>query len=581
MKKTIAILLVAILAVSSVFAAFSGKASVGFGGNLDNGNFGFIDQSTNAKIDLELATANAENVGEGDIYASIKASLVVRLYNGEKGATPDKPNSQDGKWLPIDVAIDEAKVGGENWYVSILGMPDGPDYAKSAIDTYDVKKKVDDYGFTKADYTGNYSFSVPYADTNGIEVGLFGYKFGFGLLGDYTDVDGWKQEDHINFAVFAETPEYDFGGLTVQAAATYSYKSFDRLLGEGTTIPTTTNVSGTLPATYGGFSKTNAIGLAAKVGFANDTLSASIATDMGFNLEGDKFEDVFDMDLAANFGWSFLTLDAYYATTAKSGEGKVGSVEWDANRNGVGKGGYKWNADKWGSKYTDDVLSFQAKFDLNTFDVPVAITASVKDVLKTVELGVKAEVTPVEGLKVTASAGYVIDTINAYSKADWMRSNATKLGLLIGEDPAAIVASSDKDLNKGFDEITKDVFLGQWKIGADVEYDFGFAKVAAGLNVKNAGFASVFGDKTYDQHVQNEANKKIAEKQDFKACFNYLANQVVLGASASISTESIIPGAELKLAWENGDDLLKVFAYNADADVYNYGKITASCTIEF
>ena len=123
MKKTIAILLVAILAVSSVFAAFSGKASVGFGGNLDNGNFGFIDQSTNAKIDLELATANAENVGEGDIYASIKASLVVRLYNGEKGATPDKPNSQDGKWLPIDVAIDEAKVGGENWYVSILGMP--------------------------------------------------------------------------------------------------------------------------------------------------------------------------------------------------------------------------------------------------------------------------------------------------------------------------------------------------------------------------------------------------------------------------------------------------------------------------
>ena len=580
MKKTIAILLVAILAVSSVFAAFSGKASVGFGGNLDNGNFGFIDQSTNAKIDLELATANAENVGEGDIYASIKASLVVRLYNGEKGATPDKPNSQDGKWLPIDVAIDEAKVGGENWYVSILGMPDGPDYAKSAIDTYDVKKKVDDYGFTKADYTGNYSFSVPYADTNGIEVGLFGYKFGFGLLGDYTDVDGWKQEDHINFAVFAETPEYDFGGLTVQAAATYSYKSFDRLLGEGTTIPTTTNVSGTLPATYGGFSKTNAIGLAAKVGFANDTLSASIATDMGFNLEGDKFEDVFDMDIAANFGWSFLTLDAYYATTAKSGEGVVGGVDWNAKLNN-NKGGYEWNAGKWGSKYTDDVLSFQAKFDLNTFDVPVAITASVKDVLKTVELGVKAEVTPVEGLKVTASAGYVIDTINAYSKADWMRSNATKLGLLIGEDPAAIVASSDKDLNKGFDEITKDVFLGQWKIGADVEYDFGFAKVAAGLNVKNAGFASVFGDKTYDQHVQNEANKKIAEKQDFKAGFNYLANQVVLGASASISTESIIPGAELKLAWENGDDLLKVFAYNADADVYNYGKITASCTIEF
>ena len=568
MKKTIAILLVAILAVSSVFAAFSGKASVGFGGNLDNGNFGFIDQSTNAKIDLELATANAENVGEGDIYASIKASLVVRLYNGEKGATPDKPNSQDGTWLPIDVAIDEAKVGGENWYVSILGMPDGPDYAESAIDTYDVKKKVDDYGFTKADYTGNYSFSVPYADTNGIEVGLFGYKFGFGLLGDYTDVDGWKQEDHINFAVFAETPEYDFGGLTVQAAATYSYKSFDRLLGEGTTIPTG-NVD-KAPATYGGFSKTNAIGLAAKVGFANDTLSASIATDMGFNLEGDKFEDVFDMDLAANFGWSFLTLDAYYATTAKSGEGVVGAVKW--GKDGGTTDHYYWDATAWGSKYTDDVLSFQAKFDLNTFDVPVAITASVKDVLKTVELGVKAEVTPVEGLKVTASAGYVIDTINAYSKADWMRANSS-----IPE------TATDKDLNKLFDEYTKDVFLGQWKFGADVEYDFVFAKVAAGLNVKNAGFAAYYGDKAFDQRVVDDASEEwknggIKSEADE---VNFYANQVVLGASASISTESIIPGAELKLAWENGDDLLKVFAYNADDDVYNYGKITASCTIEF
>ena len=60
MKKTIAILLVAILAVSSVFAGFSGKASVGFGGNLDNGNFGFIDQSAKVQFDIDLATATAE-----------------------------------------------------------------------------------------------------------------------------------------------------------------------------------------------------------------------------------------------------------------------------------------------------------------------------------------------------------------------------------------------------------------------------------------------------------------------------------------------------------------------------------------
>ena len=43
MKKTIAILLVAIMAVGSVFAAVTGEASLGAGLNFDNGNYGFID----------------------------------------------------------------------------------------------------------------------------------------------------------------------------------------------------------------------------------------------------------------------------------------------------------------------------------------------------------------------------------------------------------------------------------------------------------------------------------------------------------------------------------------------------------
>ena len=59
MKKTIAILLVAILAVSSVFAAFSGEASLGFGGNLDNGNFGFIDSAAKVKFVFDLAKESA------------------------------------------------------------------------------------------------------------------------------------------------------------------------------------------------------------------------------------------------------------------------------------------------------------------------------------------------------------------------------------------------------------------------------------------------------------------------------------------------------------------------------------------
>ena len=346
------------------------------------------------------------------------------------------------------------------------------------------------------------------------------------------------------------------------------------------------------------FGKTNAIGLSAKVGFENDTLSASVATDMGFNLEGDKFEEVFDMDVAANFNWSFLTLDAYYATKAKSGGAYDDSVyvlnddytiaidrelvEWkpiygDPNNPKKVTGYepvyeyYALTESKWVDSYKEDVLSFQAKFDLNAFEVPVAITASVKDVLHTVELGVKAEVTPVEGLKLTANAGYVIDTIDAYDKADWMRAESGA--------PATV---TDKQLNDGFKEMYKGVFLGQWKFGLDAEYDFGFAKVAAGVSLKNLGLKAA-GDAENDGTFDPDFEKKVNDKnfKTFKDSTNYVVNQVVLGMSASVSTESIIPGAELKLAWENADDLLSLYKYNADAEKYNFGKITASCTIEF
>ena len=527
MKKTIAILLVAILAVSSVFAAFSGEAKIGF--DLDNGKFGFMDKGANVKFDIDLATANAESVGDGDVYASIKATFGLKLTTGEKkygegdpfggivfNDVPEKGTMMgSGQYgLAIIADITEAKIGGENWYVSILGVPDAPNFAESAIDTYTVEGAYDKYGLARDDYDKAYNYGVAFEKADGVEVGVYDYVFGVGFVNDYDDGDNWKFEEKMGLSLYAKTPEYDFSGLTLQAGAVYSYK--------GKTLAEAVEPK-------------NAIGVSAKVGFANDTLSASIAADMGFNLEEKKAKDVFDMDLAANFGWSFLTLDAYYATEAKTAE------EWIGNED-------DW--DKTKATVSPDILSFQAKFDLNTFDVPVAITASVKDVLKTVELGVKAEVTAVENLKITANAGYVVNTVDAY----------------------------DKDFNKE----NKDVFLGQWKFGADVEYDFGFAKLAAGVDVKNVGYSkatSTLASSGFDSHVTDDAQKKNFDTS--ADIFNYFSNQVILGASASITTSSIIPGAELKLAWENGDDLLNIFKYNANEDVYNFGKITASCKIAF
>ena len=565
MKKTIAILLVAILAVSSVFAAFSGEASLGFGGNLDNGNFGFIDSAAKVKFDFDLATASAESIAEGDVYASIKGTFGLKLTNGEK--TQAAGDLYEGPWsLGIIADITEAKVAGENWYVSILGLSDAPNYAESAIDTYTVEDTYDKYGLPKADYDKAYSYGVGFEKAPGVEVSVYDYKVGFGLLGDYDDDDNWKLEDNLKLSVFAETPEYDFNGLTLQAGAVYSYSAFDKL-DKGVAKPYAINQD----------KARNAIGVSAKVGFANDTLSASVATDMGFNLAEKKAKDVFDMDIAANFGWSFLTLDAYYATEAKSGE-----TQKTEEASYVGIEGDKTVVEKedrivpgkTDSTYKKNVLSFQAKFDLNTFDVPVAITASVKDVMHTVELGVKAEVTAVENLKITASAGYVVDTVDAYDKADWVRKND------FGYD-----GLTDKELNKQFKEDTKGVFFGQWKFGLDAEYDFGFAKIAAGISAKNLGIKAAYDDeaklsddvvKAYREDLRAAQNEK-----DTNKAINSYVNNVILGLSASISTESIIPGAELKLAWENANDLLEIYKYNADGEKYNFGKITASCKIAF
>ena len=571
MKKTIAILLVAILAVSSVFAAFSGEASLGFGGNLDNGNFGFIDSAAKVKFDFDLATASAESIAEGDVYASIKGTFGLKLTNGEK--TQAAGDLYEGPWsLGIIADITEAKVAGENWYVSILGLSDAPNYASSAIDTYTVEDTYDKYGLPKADYDKAYSYGVGFEKAPGVEVSVYDYKVGFGLLGDYndnTDTYKWKLEDNFKFSVFAETPEYDFGGLTAQFGAVYSYSAFDKL-DEGAAKPYATDPD----------KARNAIGVSAKVGFANDTLSASVATDMGFNLAEKKAKDVFDMDIAANFNWSFLTLDAYYATEAKSGETqKTEDYKYVdiVNDQIVILPGSRIVPGKTDSTYKENVLSFQAKFDLNTFDVPVAITASVKDVMHTVELGVKAEVTAVENLKITASAGYVVDTVDAYDKADWVKNNP--------EFGPAYEGLTDKELNKQFKEDTKGVFFGQWKFGLDAEYDFGFAKVAAGISAKNLGIKAAYADmaKLSDDVVKayREDFTAAQNEKDAKKALNSYVNNVILGLSASISTESIIPGAELKLAWENANDLLEIYKYDSAAEKYNFGKITASCKIAF
>ena len=482
MRKILSVLLVAILAASTAFATFSGEASIGFGGNLDNGNFGFIDKAAKVKFDVDLATADAEAIANGDVYASIKATLGVKVLTGEKKYGAGDPYD-DKMEFGIIADITEAKVAGADWYVSILGMPGGPDYAKSAIDTYTVEDNWDKWGLPREDYDKNATYSASYSKTNGVEVGVYDYKLGFGLLGDYSKADTWKLKDNLNFTLYAETPEYDFDGVTVKAGTVYTYKTIDKL---SNGVPTYVE------------NKVNSLGASAKVGYVSGAFSTSVATDIGFDLTKEKAKDIIGADIAANVTYDFVTFDAYYATKAKTGE----TPKHDYN-----------DPEATTASYTEHLLSAQVKTDLNSFNVPVALTVAVKDIIAKQNISLKAEVKPIEGLKVTVKGGYVID--DQFGR--------------VGE-----AVNTDKHDVKG-----------KWSTGADVEYAFDLLTVKGGFSLS--------------QKLYNNS-------------------PVQIGASASVETTTLVPGATLKLAWA-GDDLTD--KVDGDHDNGNLGKVTASCKITF
>ena len=380
MKKVFSVLTVAVLAVSTVFAGFSGSASIGVGANFDNGNFGFLSQGSGVDVNVELSTATGEAKGEGDVYASIKGSLSVTLLNDEAEKEDDDPfkNVYKGSKVGILAKVSEAKIAGENWSISILGMPGNPDYAKSAIDG-DWAASKDAFGrvIPGAYYWKPLTYKTPYAKTNGVTVDVFGYKAGLGLMGDFAKD---KENNILDFSAFVETPAYDLNGFSIQAAATYAFNEA-KLNDNGEVVAEAVD------------KKSNAMGLHAKFGYANDVLSASVATDMGVDFANDN---KFDADVAASFAYDFVSVDAYYMT--------------------------------------DDYVSVSAGFDLNSFDVPVAISLMGIDLVNDQYIGAEVATTPIEGLKVSVNGGYGIadkawDTgLNVEYKNDLLK---TKAGLSV------------------------------------------------------------------------------------------------------------------------------------------------------
>ena len=539
MKKTIAILLVAVLAVSSVFAGFSGKATVGLGYNWETKGYGFSN-GTGFDVDVDLTTAEADKVAEGDIYAGIKATMGVKVANqaGTKGSlvwnSKDKAAANYGLGLFLKVA--EAYVAGENWKVSITGTQGATSYAKSFTtheeavedvfgnETTDTKDVADDV-------TGDFAFNK----TPGVTVEVAGFKASVGFNGSedearkakievpekktstkITYVNGiatkaekvteytgktTKEERELgkffNYNVLVETPSFDVNGLSLQAAVGASRKVdnigeyyYTIYLGEPLKL---------LPKFY-----EFAINTSAKIGYATDALSVAVAADYdafkyGKNESVFVTDDLYSLfDLSANVTFAPVTVDAYYGL------------------NGILAKGLKDASSK--LKTLAHTLSAQVATDLAAFDLPVKLTVYGKDILNTMDYGAKAEVT-IDAIKLGVNGGYVIDT------------------------------------NKVFENIFTDKIntkVGKYYLGADVEYTNDLFTAKAGV-----GF-----------------NSFVAKG---------LENAAQLTLKASVESDAIIPGATLKLAYGAADgkqNLLKD-QVNGVQKVQNLGKVDATCTIKF
>ena len=385
MKKILSIALVALLAASTVFAGFTGKASVGLGYNFQDESYG-MSNATETKVTFEATTETAGAEGEGSVFAGIKASFTMKQY--------DVKAKGKASWS-VEPKIEAAYVKGEDWSVSILGAQDSQDFAASAIDkTYDAA----------ADAFGGSTVAVEVAKAPGITAEYKGWTVSGGFVkGEYVAT---KAEDKYYFYGYEKNADGNATSLPgwrgPQAKAPENFVVLDKVkaststaavkkdvVNYSVTVATPDMVFGDVTVGFGaavGNDKEAAnLGLSAKAGYANDKLSASVASDLVIAGIGND-EVAFDADVAAKFSFAPVTVDAYYATNAST-----------ANKLFAPKS----------NAAAENLLSVKVAADLSSFDVPVKVSAYAKDIVNAQVLGVSASAA-VDALKVGASFDYGI-----------------------------------------------------------------------------------------------------------------------------------------------------------------------------
>ena len=371
MKKTIAILLVAILTVGMVFAdaSFSGKFTSKLAYDVDENKLAFSEPDNALDLNFTLSTAT-EN--EGDVYAVVKGELTLVYESDKEGGDLEGQhgvesfmNGEDSKF-----EITEAAIVGNGWNLSILKAAEMPKYAKG-WETYND-------GDDSVDLAAPYSYKDDYGVTFTMD-GLF--QAGFSIDADFDENEG------KSVLAWAATNDLSFGGVLVNAAVGFGKEAADEY---------------------------SFLGIGAQVGYATDTLSVKAGTDVTVAIPTeDGIDSEIEADVAVNVNYADMVVaDIYYATVTSLGL-DVDSIADSANLDdyaieydfetraysGLGRGFF------YGYDVIENYVSAKVAFDMNAFDVPVKLTLVTMDLINNPYFDLEAY-TEVAGFEITGFGGY-------------------------------------------------------------------------------------------------------------------------------------------------------------------------------
>ena len=293
MKKILSIAVIFAIVAASAFAGISGNANIKLGYDFTSGAYGFKNGDS-VSVDVKLASETAEALGEGDVFAGVKASLSLLLAN--KDVAEDPAIWTDGAKLALGAffSIDEAYVSGADWKVAITSTQSAPDFAKSAIDTvkadvYNVFGNVVD-----AKYVAK-SYKVSVNKAPGVTASYKDWKVAAGFNGGKADASTGAP-DFFNYHVSAFTPSFTVAeGLTVKAAAVASALKDDDVEAKN----------------Y------DAFGASAQVAYAADAFSASVAADFGMKKKVGTDSFKADFDIAGKVAFAPITADVYFSRVSE------------------------------------------------------------------------------------------------------------------------------------------------------------------------------------------------------------------------------------------------------------------------